>query len=195
MKLIPASFDKNSDHFEQVIRENNIAIFKRTKIGNKVPNSGSFEVVRINRRNACEIMGNAVEAKEVYPGAKRWGIYGLSAPDLQTAQSQYKRFQEKFKGQDNLIGPSDDDEEENKTTKPEGKKRGRGRTPLDVKLELPEKGEWTIKQMATKHKVSPAWIYLRVMDLLEEGKVKEVGKKKLTPGRGKPSVVYATVKK
>lgn len=193
MKILPIEFTTTIGHFLQICRENNVAIYHRRRLESGEPvGSGNYEIIRINRRNAGEIMGRPVEAGEIYPGSAAWGTYGLTSPNLDHAKVLYKQFQEKFKGKDNLIGPKT--EEEKAQEAESGEVRHRGRKPLNVSLQFP-KGEWTIKQIADKHNVSPAYVHLQIKPMIDKKEIIFVKSAKTTSGRGKPAAFYKVTDK
>jgi hypothetical protein len=191
MKTLSAIFQTTTSKFKLVKREGNIAIYLKQPISDpKV--RGTYEVIRINRRNEVEIMGNKTPATEVYPGAASWGVYGLTAVNLEMANEQFQRFQLKFKGKDNLIGPKTEEQKE------EAAKNGtvgrRGRKPLDITIKYPAKGEWTIKTVADSHKVCPAYVAKQMEPYLKNKSIIPTKREKTSSGRGKPAQFYKVAK-
>lgn len=78
-KLLPQTFYKKGFDFEQVKRNQNFAIYKRTKS----PQNWSYEVIKILRGNGFSIKDkNGKEVKfepsESFPSSEQWGTYGFT---------------------------------------------------------------------------------------------------------------------
>jgi hypothetical protein len=207
MILIPAKFKAKGYLFEQIVRENNVAIFKRIRLEGKdeePTGAVSFEVVRINRHNGYELGGNYIKPAETYPGNSAWGRLALSAPTLEVAKEQYKRMQEKFAGKDNLTGAIKDEGAESViVSNPDGTsgpapKAGRGRKAYNVEIVIPtDKAEFCLKDVEILNedkKVSGGYIYLKLKALESANKIQVSSKRKVSGGKGRATVFYTHVK-
>jgi hypothetical protein len=72
----------NKGHFTltQVFRQNNVAIYRKTKVGYL-----GFETIVIRNREQYEIAGKVVPAAEVYPNNEAWGTLGFTYSNLEAA--------------------------------------------------------------------------------------------------------------
>ena len=81
---IAKEFCHNGFTFRQIVREGDVAIYEQKWNGCANP-SVAYEVVRIRRREAREIKGKIIEAAEVYPNSKAWGVDGFTVTDKEAA--------------------------------------------------------------------------------------------------------------
>lgn len=88
-KILEKNFRSDSFDFEQICRENNVAIYKKSKRGIDGPIE-SFETVLIDRHDGFEIAGNVVEPAEVYPPNSAWGKHAWSHKTLEAAQTKFE---------------------------------------------------------------------------------------------------------
>ena len=101
MKKIEKIFTKCGFRHEQVKRNGDIALFKRTQIG-----SGArphFEVVRLSSHGGYEINGSYVKSAEIYPGPSLWGVRGWTYCDIESATSKYNSLLKKWAGKKILV--------------------------------------------------------------------------------------------
>jgi len=177
---LPLTFLERDICFSQKVRVGNVAIYERYKGEN--PTHICYEVVRIKRNKPAKFnVGDvSIEFKdqESYPGDSAWGKDGFSCNNLNRAYEYFDKFlaQEKEKEAEKAANPD------------EAPKRGR--KALNVEIKWP-KGEFTIKEVAALHPgPSPAYFHVELQKLVQDGKAKFTGSKKLTAGRGKPSNFY-----
>lgn len=84
-KVLATSFDKNQFHFEQLKRENNVAIYKKSK-----ENMSSFEVIIIQKHNGIKYPnGSEVGPAEFYPSSASWGSWGFTYSDFNNALGKF----------------------------------------------------------------------------------------------------------
>ena len=95
MQKIEKIFTKCGFRHEQVKRKENIALFKRTQIGQTHTH---FEVVRLSSHGGYEINGSYVKSAEVYPGPSLWGVRGWTYHDVESATSKYNSLLKKWTG-------------------------------------------------------------------------------------------------
>jgi len=83
------TFTKNGFHYELVMREGNVALFKQRLR----PGAGclAYEVIRIRVAEATTIMGKDVPRREVGPSNSEWGTHGWTYPadDLPRAKAKF----------------------------------------------------------------------------------------------------------
>lgn len=93
MKILPKKFTQLGYTLEQIKRENDIAIYKRTKKDQSFP---EFEVIKIKGHPGYEIAGHKIGAAESYPGAKAFGTLGWSFISLEDAEKKFKLMRQKI---------------------------------------------------------------------------------------------------
>jgi len=86
VKPLSESFKSDGFNFRQLYREGDIALFEKSK---SERNRG-YEVVRIQKREACLAFGKLLPAREVMPSSERWGKDGWTYPDLTSAQAKFR---------------------------------------------------------------------------------------------------------
>ena len=86
MKTLPARFHSNGFAFEQIDRQGDIALFRKTK-----GNFETFEVVRIQHTPEGPTPWGYSEGGERMPASEQWGTHGWS---LQTRQRAFEKFGE-----------------------------------------------------------------------------------------------------
>ena len=87
MKPLGDTYSKNTFHYELVVRDGDIAIFKQRLR----PGVGclAYEVIRVQKRAEYTIKGNVIPAHEAAPGNEEFGSEGWSYPDLERAKKKY----------------------------------------------------------------------------------------------------------
>ncbi len=83
------SFTSRTFLFTEIKRENDLAIYHKTKPGTKINN---FEVIQILRHKDYEIAGVKIAAAETFPSAEQWGTYGFSYDSLEKAEDRFNRM-------------------------------------------------------------------------------------------------------
>ena len=88
MRTLPTQFRSDGFDFEQLAREGDIALFRKTK-----PEilTETFEVVVIQHYEERTIAENLIEASEAMPPTSQWGKLGWS---LQTRERAWEKFRE-----------------------------------------------------------------------------------------------------
>ena len=174
--ILKEKFEKKHFTFEQVIRENDIAIYRKYKP--KTVNDG-YEVIVIGRHNGYTLGGSEIPASETYPGDSQWGISGWTYSTLEKAKEKFDQVKETKALEAN----------------PETGERmpkARGRVKMDIQLILPV-AEFTIKEVAVQANNNVAVVYTRIKEMIKAGKVKCVGERKGS-GRGKATKIYQAIK-
>lgn len=82
MRQLPTQFTESGFLHEQVVREENLAIYRRSK-----GSTEHYEVIRIRSHNGFPIPGTdkRAEPAEVYPRAEAWGIDAFTKPTMEDA--------------------------------------------------------------------------------------------------------------
>ena len=84
MKELAKTFKRNGFTHNQVVRESNIAIYRRTKrIRSK--EIEHFEVVIIRVLPEHIAFGRLFPEREIYPRSEEWGTYGWTCRDTEAA--------------------------------------------------------------------------------------------------------------
>jgi hypothetical protein len=83
-KPLPTHFRLGGFDYRQICREGNAAIYEQTWSGCSEP-SVCYEIIRIRRRDGFQIGGRFIEAAEVYPNSKAWGVDGFTLSDKNAA--------------------------------------------------------------------------------------------------------------
>jgi hypothetical protein len=89
MKEIPPAFRQNGFEFKLLLREGNIALFRKTKpgLGFEI-----FEVVIIQRHDTFVIHGKEIEAAEHVPSSEQWGVKGWTYSDRVSAGRKFDQL-------------------------------------------------------------------------------------------------------
>lgn len=87
------TYGKNGYHYEQVIRDGDIAIFKQRLR----PGVGclAYEVIRIQVKPEVTIMDKVTPEREVAPGNEEWGLMGWTFPTLERAKAKMRELTDK----------------------------------------------------------------------------------------------------
>ena len=92
MKTLRKEFKSCGFYFEQVEREGNVAIYKKTSI--KPPDSRpGYEIIRIASHNGYNLGGAYIDPAETYPSNSMWGTSGFTAMTLAGAHEKFKQMQ------------------------------------------------------------------------------------------------------
>lgn len=176
---LPTRFKEKHYIFDQKIRTGNVAIYERSRENN--PESSTFEVVRIRYQNGGERKYKdkvvVIKPGEYYPSESEWGKHAFSCNSMGRAEVRMAEMLE---------------QEKVKEANPEAQHK-RGRKALNITLAWPKpKVHFLVKDIveASGGKASPAYVHLKLYELIDAGKAEFVTKKKVTPGRGKPASVY-----
>lgn len=91
MKPLGTTYRKNTYHYEQVIRDGDLAIFKQRLR----PGEGclAFEVIRVRQDPDRMIAGTLVPAHERAPGNEEFGRFGWSFSTLEAAKAKLRELQ------------------------------------------------------------------------------------------------------
>lgn len=90
--ILPRRFSHKGWSFEQIDRKRNIALYSKTKEA-----FTTFELIEVQNRDAYEIAGNFVEAKECFPSDEQWGGFGWTYQTLEQAKKEFLRLTKKEK--------------------------------------------------------------------------------------------------
>ena len=94
MKEIPTTFRKSGFDFRLLMREGDVALFRKTKRG---PKFESFEVVIIQRHERFTVGGNQIEASEHLPYSEEWGVKGWTYSDRLSAEHKICELRDSMK--------------------------------------------------------------------------------------------------
>lgn len=89
---LPKSFISKSFHYKQIMREDNVAIYRKYKEDDK---ENHYEVFKIIEAPAYEIAGVKIPAKENVPGNELWGSLGFSCTSLERAKVRFQELLDK----------------------------------------------------------------------------------------------------
>lgn len=93
MKELDKEFEDNRFKYEQIKRAENVALYKRYKIGQ--PKSFHYEVVNVMLWGEREIFGRIHPAGEYYPSPSSWGVHGFTYYGNEFGEEQaLKKFEE-----------------------------------------------------------------------------------------------------
>lgn len=94
MKYLALNFDKSRWHFEQIKRNSQAAIYKRTNI--EYPALVYFETIKILTQDekVATIAGNVVTfaPQELYPTNQQFGLMGKCCMSIEKAEQYYQEF-------------------------------------------------------------------------------------------------------
>lgn len=82
--ILPKTFSYKGWNFQQLDRKKGIAIYSKEKEG-----FVSFEVIKVQNREAYTICDNFVEAKESFPSDEQWGVLGWTFTDEIRARKKF----------------------------------------------------------------------------------------------------------
>lgn len=86
MKQLETEFTRLQWHHRQILREENIAIYERSKDGNL-----HYEVIRIKSHNGFKLpSGEVTSPAEYYPGDNAWGVDGFTLPNSVAARAKFE---------------------------------------------------------------------------------------------------------
>jgi hypothetical protein len=94
MKEIPSRFRKNGFDFKLLMREGDIGLLRKTKVGLKYE---SFEVVIIQRHETFIIKGKLIPAAEHLPSSEQWGVKGWTYSDRMSAERKFDELRDHIK--------------------------------------------------------------------------------------------------
>ena len=92
MKPMPLTFVKNTFAYEQVLRNDQIAIYKQrlnATVDKPVRGCLAYEVIKIRQIPESEMFGQTIEAHEAAPGNEQWGTLGWTFPSLERAKAKF----------------------------------------------------------------------------------------------------------
>lgn len=89
MRKLSKNFRQKGFNFSQIKREDNKAIYKRSKPGSK---HISYEVILISSHNGYELGGQYIEPAETYPSSSQWGVKGFTCTSLERAEVRFKKL-------------------------------------------------------------------------------------------------------
>lgn len=85
MRPLPTEFFKDGDHLQQIKRDGDVALFKRTDPRRRI----SYEVAVISQNPEREAFGTLLEASESYPPTSAWGDRGWTCQTRERAEIRY----------------------------------------------------------------------------------------------------------
>ena len=89
MKTLPKIIKSDGYTMTQVMREDDLAIYRRTKqVGDRTIEH--FEVIVICVLPERETLGTIFPEREKYPASEAWGVHGWTCHDLEAAWNRIK---------------------------------------------------------------------------------------------------------
>ncbi len=85
MKTIRTAFKQDGFDFEQVARESDVAIYRKTKRSDTGGQIEGFEVIKIGTYPERTVFGVTFEHSECYPPSEKWGTLGWTCTTKQAA--------------------------------------------------------------------------------------------------------------
>jgi hypothetical protein len=92
MKSLTPQFGKSGFQFNILLREGNVALLRKTKLGFSFE---SFEVVRIQRHNGYQIAGKKIPPAEMMPSSYNWGTHGWTFTSYDAACVKFNQLKDK----------------------------------------------------------------------------------------------------
>jgi len=92
-KSLPKQFRRDGFSYRQIARERDAASYEQ-KWGGCADPSLCYEVIRIRQREGFQIGGRFVEAAEVYPNSKAWGVDGWT---VLTRDAAFEKLREIYR--------------------------------------------------------------------------------------------------
>lgn len=182
MKPLEPIFHKLGFRFEQLYRQDDVAMFKKTRLlDNDTPSNQnvSFEVIRVQKYPTYSIANVEIPAHESFPSSDAWGSLG------KTFTNEEKAFDEMLKWH-----------AENPTSAIAGVATGapRGRRPSGFTLDVPKDRVFLMSDVIALYPETPRpTLVVKLAELEAKGVVKRVGTQKSATGRGKPCNQYQYV--
>lgn len=90
-KPLKNEFTKWGDHFKQIKREGNVAIFSRVSPSGRE----QFEVIVVGSHDGYELQGAKVDAAEVYASTSAWGSHGFTCLSRERAEIRFSELLER----------------------------------------------------------------------------------------------------
>ena len=181
MKPLPLTFDSKGFHFKQLLREQDVALFEKTRVMNGIMSAQniSYELVRVAKYGDYEIGGALVPAHESLPPSSKWGDEG-------------RTFTSQGKAMDAMIEWL----KEKPVTSIAGQPTGapRGRKPSGFILEVPLDKPFLMSDLIAKYPDTPRpTLVVKLAELEGKGQVKRIGTQQSASKRGKPCNVFKAV--
>jgi hypothetical protein len=181
MKPLATTFDSKGFHFQQLLREQDVAVFEKRRIldnatGELSKQNISYELVRVQKYPDYQIAGVTVPAHEALPPSSKWGEDGLT-------------FTDQMKAMDTLM----EWVKTNPITAISGQATGapRGRKPSGFILNVPTDRTFLMSDLIALYPDTPRpTLVVKLAELEKAGKVKRIGTQRSATGRGKPCVQY-----
>jgi len=89
MRELAVEFDRDGFLHTQVVREGEIAIYRRERIGGRAEH---YEVVRIRVERPVVIKGRGYPERENYPRSEDWGVTGWTFLDIEGAWEKFRQL-------------------------------------------------------------------------------------------------------
>lgn len=91
MTPLPTTFTRSGWTFTQLARVGDVALFRKSKQGFGYP-IVSFEVIKVQKREAWSMGDQTFPAKEGYPSDEQWGTAGWTCLNLEAANKKLKEL-------------------------------------------------------------------------------------------------------
>jgi hypothetical protein len=92
MKILEKKFVSHGFNFEQIFREDDLAVYKKWKEGQM--SKDSFEAIKIKSHNGYTIAGNFCPPSEMYPSNESWGVLGFTCLTREAAYARIDKMKE-----------------------------------------------------------------------------------------------------
>jgi hypothetical protein len=89
MNILPTTFVFDQFEFHQLAREGDVALFEKSKPGQKFR---TYEVVIIQRHRSTKLPSRIYCEREAMPRSEDWGILGWSLCDLPSALAKFRQI-------------------------------------------------------------------------------------------------------
>ena len=89
-RRLPKRFRHDGFTYRQIARKGDAAIYEQRWSSCANPSVG-YEVIRVRRREGCEIDGRFIEPAEVYPNSEAWGTDGFTFTDKDAAFAKLRK--------------------------------------------------------------------------------------------------------
>lgn len=89
MKPLPTNFTRDGYDYEQLKREDNVAIYRRTK-----KSVIEFEVFRVQKHDGRIIAGQVIAPAEFMPSSAQWGRLGFTCVTPERAHARFEQLKE-----------------------------------------------------------------------------------------------------
>lgn len=199
-KPLGKEFQKSGFRYREIRREKaepigeDVAIFHKVRLPNqqfpKTVDFG-FETVIVGGHDGYEIAGNKIEPAETLPSNEQWGQKGWTYGTLLGAELRFEALLRGETPDDTNLDPEmltggDSGDSEGNEESPATSRRGRKRVDRSgIEVKYPD-GEFTMQDLADFNDMKKPNMYI----LFKEGIAKIEETRRVSKGRGRPTVMY-----